>query len=137
MKPLHTPTPPSPTDPRSIPGPLAWTHQTLPPQHPVHVLDGRAGQIVLLEVAHGRVWVTCDGGLEDYFLEAGQRLSFAGPVRLRLSAEGGRPARLCWAQHRAVAGAAYPPTPARGAPTAEIPPEPAQRTPAPGTISAA
>ena len=44
-----------------------------------------------------RVWVTCDGLMEDYFLEAGQRLSFAGPVRLRVSAEGHRPARLNWA----------------------------------------
>lgn len=137
MKPLHTPTPPSPTAPRSIPGTLAWTHQTLPPQHPVQVLDGRAGQIVLLEVEQGRVWVTCDGGLEDYFLEAGQRLSFAGPVRLRLSAEGGGAARLCWAQHRAVKGAAYPPTPVHSAPTAENKPEPVQRTRAAGTISAA
>lgn len=73
----------------------------LPPLQAVQVLDFRAGEIALLEVEQGRVWVTCDGLLEDYFLEAGQRLSFTGPVRLRVSAEGHRPARLSWAKHRA------------------------------------
>lgn len=81
----------------------------MPPRQAVQVLDFRAGEIALLEVEDGRVWVTCDGLLEDYFLEAGQRLSFTGPARLRVSAEGPRTARLLWARHQAEAGAAYPP----------------------------
>jgi len=110
----HTPTPPSPTLPAQLAVPLTlqWKRQPLPPLQAVQVLDFRAGDIALLEVEQGRVWVTCDGLLEDYFLEAGQRLSFAGPVRLRVSAEGSRPARLNWAKHRAVQEAAYPPAPA-------------------------
>lgn len=109
----HTSTPPSPTLPAQLAVPLTlqWTRQPLPPLQAVQVLDFRAGDIALLEVEQGRVWVTCDGLLEDYFLEAGQRLSFAGPVRLRVSAEGSRPARLNWAKHRAAPGAAYPPVP--------------------------
>lgn len=113
MNTLHTPTPPSPTLPSQLAVPLTlqWKRQPLPPLQAVQVLDFRAGEIALLEVEQGRVWVTCDGLLEDYFLEAGQRLSFAGPVRLRVSAEGHRPARLNWAQHRAPEGAAHPPAP--------------------------
>ncbi len=72
----------------------------MPPLQAVQALEFRTGETGLLEVEQGRVWVTCDGLLEDYFLDAGQRLSFAGPVRLRVSAEGGRPARLSWARHR-------------------------------------
>ena len=111
---LHTPTPPTPTLPAqpAVPLTLQWKRQPLPPLQAVQVLDFRAGDIALLEVEQGRVWVTCDGLLEDYFLEAGQRLSFTGPVRLRVSAEGSRPAKLNWAKHRAVEGAAYPPAPA-------------------------
>ena len=78
---------------------LQWKRQPLPPLQAVQVLDFRAGDTALLEVEQGRVWVTCDGLLEDYFLEAGQRLTFAGPVRLRVSAEGHRPARLNWARY--------------------------------------
>lgn len=78
---------------------LAWHTQPLPPQQAVQVLDFRRGETALLEVEHGRVWVTCDGRLEDYFLDAGQRLSFAGPARLRVSAESSQ-ARLCWARLR-------------------------------------
>ena len=114
---------------------LQWKRQPLPPLQAVQVLDFRAGDIALLEVEQGRVWVTCDGLLEDYFLEAGQRLSFAGPVRLRVSAEGHRPARLNWAQHRAMAGAAYPPAPAAASqPKA---PAPTQGALPRGAISAA
>lgn len=82
------------------PAPLAaqWRRQPLPPLQAVQSLEFRAGEIALLEVEQGRVWVTCDGLLEDYFLEAGQRLSFTGPVRLRVSAEGQRPATLAWAR---------------------------------------
>lgn len=111
---LHTPTPPSPALPAqpAVPLTLQWRRQPLPPLQAVQVLDFRAGDIALLEVEQGRVWVTCDGLLEDYFLEAGQRLSFTGPVRLRVSAEGSRPARLNWARHRATQGVTYPPTPA-------------------------
>ncbi len=101
MNSLHTPTPPSPTllDQPAVPLALQWKRQPLPPLQAVQVLDFRAGEIALLEVEQGRVWVTCDGLLEDYFLEAGQRLSFTGPVRLRVSTEGQRPASLNWAQH--------------------------------------
>lgn len=89
--------PPCPTP---CPGPLAtqWKRQPLPPLQAVQSLEFSTGEVALLEVEQGRVWVTCDGQLEDYFLEAGQRLSFTGPVRLRVSAEGQRPARLAWAR---------------------------------------
>ena len=109
----HTPALPSRTLPSQLAVPLTlqWKRQPLPPLQAVQVLDFRAGDIALLEVEQGRVWVTCDGLLEDYFLEAGQRLSFTGPVRLRVSAEGHRPARLNWAQHRAPQGAEHAPTP--------------------------
>jgi hypothetical protein len=109
----HTPALPSRTLPSQLAVPLTlqWKRQPLPPLQAVQVLDFRAGDIALLEVEQGRVWVTCDGLLEDYFLEAGQRLSFTGPVRLRVSAEGHRPARLNWAQHRAPQGAGCPPAP--------------------------
>ena len=98
---LHTPTLPSPALPTqpAVPLTLQWKRQPLPPLQAVQVLDFRAGDIALLEVEQGRVWVTCDGLLEDYFLDAGQRLSFTGPVRLRVSAEGHQPARLNWACH--------------------------------------
>lgn len=110
MNTLHTPTPPSPTLPTqpAVPLTLQWKRQPLPPLQAVQVLDFRAGDIALLEVEQGRVWVTCDGLLEDYFLEAGQRLSFTGPVRLRVSAEGRQPARLNWAKHRAGESATCP-----------------------------
>jgi hypothetical protein len=68
----------------------------------VRVLDFRRNETALLEVEQGRAWVTCDGRLEDYFLEPGQRLSFAGPVRLRVSAEGSRAARLAWTRHQST-----------------------------------
>lgn len=110
MNTLHTPTPPSPALPSqpAVPLTLQWKRQPLPPLQAVQVLDFRAGEIALLEVEQGRVWVTCDGLLEDYFLEAGQRLSFTGPVRLRVSAEGRQPARLNWAQHSARESTAGP-----------------------------
>ena len=115
----------------------------MPPRQAVQVLDFRAGEIALLEVEDGRVWVTCDGLLEDYFLESGQRLSFTGPARLRVSAEGPRAARLLWARHPAGAGAAYPPAaapttqPLTVVPTtASAATAPSQRSPR-GAISAA
>ena len=99
-------TPQAPTPPLSalpsqpaVPLALQWKRQPLPPLQAVQVLDFRAGDTALLEVEHGRVWVTCDGLLEDYFLDAGQRLTFTGPVRLRVSAEGHCPARLNWARY--------------------------------------
>ena len=130
MNSLHIPTPPSPALPTQPAAPLItlqWKRHPLPPLHAVQVLDFRAGDIALLEVEQGRVWVTCDGLLEDYFLEAGQRLSFTGPVRLRVSAEGHRPARLNWAKHQAVDGAAYPSAPAAAPQTVTVvPTSPAQ-----------
>ena len=134
--------PSSPTAAQPAPGalPRPWKRQPLPPQQAVQALDFRAGEIALLEVEDGRVWVTCDGLLEDYFLEAGQRLSFTGPVRLRVSAEGPRAARLLWARHPAEAGVAYPPAatptaqPLTVVPTAAA--APSQRLPR-GAISAA
>lgn len=100
MNSLHTPSPALPTVPPLRPQALAlqWNRQPLPPPQAVQTLEFRTGETALLEVEQGRVWVTCDGLLEDYFLEAGQRLSFTGPVRLRVSAEGQRPARLNWAR---------------------------------------
>lgn len=102
MNSLHSPSPALPTVPPLRPQALAlqWNRQPLPPLQAVQVLAFHAGETGLLEVEQGRVWVTCDGLLEDYFLDAGQRLSFTGPVRLRVSAEGSRPARLNWARHR-------------------------------------
>ncbi|MFN3436539.1 MAG: DUF2917 domain-containing protein [Acidovorax sp.] len=113
MNSLHIPTPPSPVLPTqpAVPLTLQWKRQPLPPLQAVQVLDFRAGDIALLEVEQGRVWVTCDGLLEDYFLEAGQRLSFTGPVRLRVSAEGSRPAKLNWATHRPGESAVCPQKP--------------------------
>lgn len=140
MNTLHTPTPPSPTLPTqpAVPLTLQWKRQPLPPLQAVQVLDFRAGEIALLEVEQGRVWVTCDGLLEDYFLEAGQRLSFTGPVRLRVSAEGHRPARLNWAKHRAVEGATSPPAAAGTVPPrAAVVPTLAPSTMPRGAISAA
>lgn len=122
MNSLHTPTPPSPalqTQP-AVPLTLQWKRQPLPPLQAVQVLDFRAGDIALLEVEHGRVWVTCDGLLEDYFLDAGQRLSFTGPVRLRVSAEGQRPARLNWARHTGCDEAAAS-VPTQSPPAAAMP----------------
>lgn len=101
---------------------LQWQRLPLSPLQTVQVLDFRAGDIALIEVEQGRVWVTCDGVLEDYFLDAGQRLSFTGPVQLRVSAEGHRPARLSWARQKAVDGAAYPPAPAAVSPTLAVVP---------------
>ncbi|MCZ8093490.1 MAG: DUF2917 domain-containing protein [Acidovorax sp.] len=136
------PIPSPPTAAQPAPGALSlqWKRQPLPPRQAVQALDFRAGEIALLEVEDGRVWVTCDGLLEDYFLDAGQRLSFTGPVRLRLSAEGPRAARLLCARHPAEAGVAYPPAatptaqPLTVVPTAAT--APSQRLPR-GAISAA
>lgn len=139
------PIPSPPTAAQSAPGALSlqWKRQPLPPRQAVQVLDFRADEIALLEVEDGRVWVTCDGLLEDYFLESGQRLSFTGPARLRVSAEGPRAARLLWARHPAGAGAAYPPAaapttqPLTVVPTtASAATAPSQRSPR-GAISAA
>ena len=142
MNTLHTPTPPSPTLPTqpAVPLTLQWKRQPLPPLQAVQVLDFRAGEIALLEVEQGRVWVTCDGLLEDYFLEAGQRLSFTGPARLRVSAEGPRTALLLWARHPAEAGVAYPPAATPAAQPLTVVPTaaaaPSQRLPR-GAISVA
>lgn len=76
---------------------LPWQRLSLQPSQAAQVLDFRRDETALLEVAQGRVWVTCDGRLEDYFIDAGQRLSFPGPVRLRVGAESGA-ARLHWAR---------------------------------------
>lgn len=111
MNTLPTPCPRPPTTvqlPRPEALALRWNRQPLPPPQAVQTLEFRAGETALLEVEQGRVWVTCDGLLEDYFLQAGQRLSFTGPVRLRVSAEGQRPALLNWALHRAQPGASRP-----------------------------
>ena len=126
------PLPSPPTAAQSAPGALSlqWKRQPLPPRQAVQVLDFRADEIALLEVEDGRVWVTCDGLLEDYFLDAGQRLSFTGPARLRVSAEGARPARLLWARHPAEARMACPPAATKPAlpltvvPTAATTPSP-------------
>lgn len=110
MNTLPPPCPRPPTVQPARPEALAlrWNRQPLPPPQAVQTLGFRAGETALLEVEQGRVWVTCDGLLEDYFLEAGQRLSFTGPVRIRVSAEGQRPALLNWALHRQPATASRP-----------------------------
>ena len=112
MNSLHTTPPPSPHN-STLPTPAAhlqWQRLPLSPLQTVQVLDFRVGEIALIDVEQGRVWVTCDGVLEDYFLDAGQRLSFTGPVQLRVSSEGHRPARLSWARQKAMDGATYPPS---------------------------
>lgn len=133
------PIPSPPTAAQPAPGALSlqWKRQPLPPQQAVQALDFRAGEIALLEVEDGRVWITCDGLLEDYFLEAGQRLSFTGPARLRVSAEGPRAARLLWARHQAEAGAAYPPATTVPALPLTVVPKAATMQLPPGAISAA
>jgi hypothetical protein len=88
---------PSPLAASFAPPPLPWQRLPLPPSQAAQALDIRQGETALLEVEQGRVWVTCDGRPEDHFLDAGQRLSFLGPVRLRVSAEGAA-ARLYWAR---------------------------------------
>ncbi len=138
MNTLPQPTPQPPTLAKPAPGALTleWKRQPLPPLQAVQVLDFRAGEVALLEVENGRVWVTCEGLMEDYFLEAGQRLSFTGPARLRVSAEGHRPARLMWARHQATAGAAYPPAPAVAQPLTVVPAGAPMQLPR-GAVSAA
>jgi hypothetical protein len=123
MNSLTSPLPPLPVPPSHTAVPLAlqWKRQPLPPLQAVQVLDFAAGDTALLEVEHGRVWVTCDGLLEDYFLEAGQRLTFTGPVRLRVSAEGQRPARLNWARYTQSEGATLPARRTAGQPWAMPP----------------
>ena len=84
------------------------THRTSPPptaarstpRQPVQTLAVRRGETALVEATQGRVWLTRDGQPQDHILEAGQRLAFAGPARLRVSAEGGG-AQLRWARVRA------------------------------------
>ena len=83
------------------------THRTSPPtaarstpRQPVQTLAVRRGETALVEATQGRVWLTRDGQPQDHILEVGQRLAFAGPARLRVSAEGGG-AQLRWARVRA------------------------------------
>lgn len=112
---------------------LAWTHQTLAAGQPPQALPVHAGDVALLEAVDGRVWVTCDGWLEDYFLQPGQRLRFTGPGRLRASADGGAGAQWAWATVRATAAAA--PARPEPRPIAAVPREaPAGRR---GAVSAA
>lgn len=122
MNTRQDPIPPLPALPSqpAVPLHLQWKREPLPPLQAVQVLDFRAGDTALLEVEQGRVWVTCDGLLEDYFLDAGQRLTFTGPVRLRVSAEGRRPARLNWARyaHREAKAPALAAAPAGATPAA-------------------
>jgi hypothetical protein len=79
------------------PVPLPWQRQPLAPLQPVQTLHVRTGETAVLETERGRVWLTCEGRPEDHFLEAGQRLQFAGPARLRVSADGRAAAYLRWA----------------------------------------
>ena len=89
-------TSPPPTAARSTP----WQQAVLAPRQPVQTLAVRRGETALVEATQGRVWLTRDGQPQDHILEAGQRLAFAGPARLRVSAEGGG-AQLRWARVRA------------------------------------
>ena len=62
--------------------------------HTVHTLEVPAGQVLQLRVLQGRVWLTREGRAEDWFLDAGALWQGAGPLRVHLSAEGGRAAAL-------------------------------------------
>ena len=64
----------------------------------VHSIDCGHGPMAL-RVLQGRVWLTCEGQPEDHFLAVGQALTLRGPVRLHLSAEGGRGAKLTLVRH--------------------------------------
>lgn len=84
--------------PLSLQSSAPWLRECLPPLQPVRTLRIPPGQTAVLEAENGRIWVTCDGRPEDLFLQAGQRLSFTGPARLRVSAQGSEAARLRWAR---------------------------------------
>ncbi|MBN9368107.1 MAG: DUF2917 domain-containing protein [Comamonadaceae bacterium] len=74
-----------------------WQQTALAPRQPVQTLAVRRGETALVEATRGRIWLTRDGQPQDHILEAGQRLAFTGPARLRVSAEGGS-AQLRWAR---------------------------------------
>ena len=73
-----------------------WNSLHLQPAASVQTLHISAGQTLWLESRAGRIWLTCEGQLQDHFLEAAQGLQFSGPARIYLSAEGTLPAQLRW-----------------------------------------
>lgn len=50
----------------------------------------------LLQSGQGRVWLTREGDISDYFVAPGTPLLLQGPARLHVSAEGASPAALRW-----------------------------------------
>jgi hypothetical protein len=80
--------------PPAGPAPLSLLLAPLGGLHTVHTMDVPAGQDLLLRVRQGRVWLTREGHLEDWFLDAGVPWQATGPLRLHLSAEGGQAATL-------------------------------------------
>ena len=84
-----------------LPGTNAlWNSLHLQPAASVQTLHISAGQTLWIEGRAGRIWLTCEGQLQDHFLEAAQGLQFSGPARIYLSAEGTLPAQLRWTDMR-------------------------------------
>ena len=77
-----------------------WNKLQLQPAASVQTLHISAGQTLWIEGRAGRIWLTCEGQLQDHFLEVGQGLQFNGPARIYLSAEGTLPAQLRWTDMR-------------------------------------
>ncbi|MBV8248484.1 MAG: DUF2917 domain-containing protein [Comamonas sp.] len=68
----------------------------LQPAAPVQTLDIAPGRALWLEALTGLTWLTREGLLEDFFLEAGRHMRINGPARLYLGAQGHRAASLRW-----------------------------------------
>ena len=62
-----------------------------------------------LEALTGLTWLTREGQLEDFFLEAGRHMRIKGPARLYLGTQGHSAASLRWAY---APGTASHPAPA-------------------------
>ena len=85
---------------RIVSGPAAAQQTRLNPQEKRITDEAIHADLQGYEATQGRIWLTRDGQMQDHILEAGQRLAFTGPARLRVSAEGGG-AQLRWARVRA------------------------------------
>lgn len=107
--PLYSPASASEPPASCAPAPSPWQHHTLPADAPARLLTLRPGETAVLQATQGRLWVTCEGWLEDYFLSAEQSLACDGPARLHIgAADAGAAARIaCWRQ-RSPGGQARP-----------------------------
>ena len=96
------PIPSPPTAAQSAPGALSlqWKRQPLPPRQAVQVLDFRAGEIALLEVEDGRVWVADPAGQGLNFIRSEKG---AAITALALSPDA---KRVAWADEDGEAGVA-------------------------------